>query len=194
MMIRSRRLGLVAALVTLVTFAACSRTSANHSASTSTTVSHSQRATSTTSKAAPSSTEGLQRSSTTTTRSSVALPRVYSVGCPGENPPTMEPSEIPLACADYGEVFTGITWSSWTATSAHGTGTYSQNDCTPDCASGTFHSYPTSIVLSDPQQSHTQGLIFGLITTNTPTGPKDTSGPQDIGPDRCANDTFVHDC
>jgi hypothetical protein len=31
--------------------------------------------------------------------------------------PSVEPAEIVLTCADYGEVLTGLHWTSWTATS-----------------------------------------------------------------------------
>ena len=53
--------------------------------------------------------------STTTSASSLAnLPRVYSFGCAGEAPPTIDPASIPVACADGSAVLTHLTWSSWT--------------------------------------------------------------------------------
>jgi len=121
---------------------------------------------------------------TTPTTSTVRLPHIYSNGCPGENPATFEPSEIPISCADYSTSLTGITWSSWTATGAKGSGTLNVNNCTPNCAGGTVNSSPTSVTLSDPVQSTTQGLVFATLTYTLPNG---SSASEDIGPDRCVS-------
>jgi hypothetical protein len=43
-----------------------------------------------------------------------------------------------------------MTWSTWNSTAAAGTGTEKLDDCTPDCASGTLHSVPVTVVLSRP--------------------------------------------
>ena len=76
-------------------------------------------------------------SSTTTSASSLAsLPRVYSFGCAGEAPPTIDPASIPVACADGSAVLTHLTWSSWTGSKASGHGTLELNNCTPSCAGG----------------------------------------------------------
>ena len=122
---------------------------------------------------------------------SAALPQVYAKGCPGDYPATLEPTEIPLACADYNLRLTELTWSSWTAASANGNGTLMQNDCTPDCAGGTFHSYPTTVTLDDPLPSRTQGLVFATVTWISPTG---STQSEPIGPDRCSNDPYALDC
>jgi hypothetical protein len=45
----------------------------------------------------------------------------------------------------------GITWSSWGGDTAQGNGVLSDNDCTPDCASGHPDTYSAHIVLSDIQ-------------------------------------------
>lgn len=128
---------------------------------------------------------------TTSATSAEALPRVYSEGCPGDYPATLEPTDIPLACADYNLRLTELTWSSWTAATAHGSGTLMQNDCTPNCAGGTFHSYPTTVTLSDPVTSRTQGLIFATVTWISPTG---STQSEPIGPGVCSNDPNAHDC
>lgn len=127
----------------------------------------------------------------TTTIAVAALPHVYSQGCPGEFPGTFEPTEIPLACADYDANISGITWSSWTLDRARGAGTLNVNDCTPDCAGGTFHHTPTSVTLSNPVRSRTQGLIFATVTFVMPDG---SSHSQDIGPSGCATNSYVHYC
>jgi hypothetical protein len=41
------------------------------------------------------------------------------------------------------------TWSSWSRAGATGTGYDHLDDCTPDCADGTFHIYPASFTFSN---------------------------------------------
>jgi hypothetical protein len=65
-------------------------------------------------------------------------------------PGITKPSTIILACGDGNAVLQKLTWSSWQSHSASGQGSLSQNDCTPDCADGTFHSYPVKVSLADP--------------------------------------------
>lgn len=40
-----------------------------------------------------------------------------------------------------------VKWASWGHSSAHGQGIGAQDDCEPDCATGTFHRAPVRIVL-----------------------------------------------
>ena len=61
----------------------------------------------------------------------------------------VRPAAIILACADVNRSLTHLHWSSCGGTTAHGTGQYDVNDCTPNCAAGRFHSYPIGLVLSD---------------------------------------------
>jgi hypothetical protein len=65
--------------------------------------------------------------------------------------PSFKPRQVTLACADAGFVIRSITWSSWTTRSAGGKGTASVNDCDPNCAAGTFQSYPASVKLITPE-------------------------------------------
>jgi hypothetical protein len=95
---------------------------------------------------------------------------VYSRACPGAFPATVEPSEIPIACADYNMRISNIDWSSWSPTGATGTGMLDVNDCDPSCAAGTFHSTPTALTLSAPQRTATQGLVFSTLTYVTQDG------------------------
>jgi hypothetical protein len=48
----------------------------------------------------------------------------------------------------------GITWRGWGSGAATGTGTAWADDCKPNCAQGTFHKHPATIVLSDPKPWH----------------------------------------
>jgi hypothetical protein len=44
----------------------------------------------------------------------------------------------------------GMTWPTWNATIAVGSGTEKLDDCTPDCAQGTLHAVPVAVTLSRP--------------------------------------------
>jgi hypothetical protein len=70
----------------------------------------------------------------------------------------LRPSGIDFS-ADSGNIVTGISWSSWTATGATGEGTSGIQNCVPDCASGTITYVPTTITLSDPQDGHFTRMI-----------------------------------
>lgn len=43
-----------------------------------------------------------------------------------------------------------MTWSTWSSTTAVGTGTEKLDDCTPNCAQGTLHPVPVTVTLSKP--------------------------------------------
>jgi hypothetical protein len=43
-----------------------------------------------------------------------------------------------------------MTWRTWNSAVAAGSGTEKLDDCTPDCATGTLHAVPVSVVLSRP--------------------------------------------
>jgi hypothetical protein len=74
--------------------------------------------------------------STSTSTSAPASPEVMLlITCTGNG--VFEPSSYMLACGDGNAGLSGLTWSSWTATGASGSGEYGVNDCTPDCAHGT---------------------------------------------------------
>jgi hypothetical protein len=76
-----------------------------------------------------------------------------------------EPVQIDYS-ADAGNIVDDITWSSWTATQAVGSGTWEYENCIPDCASSTHVPYPATITLSDP----INGVFYNMTET--------TSGPQ----------------
>jgi O-Glycosyl hydrolase family 30 len=89
-----------------------------------------------------------------------------------QNTAQVEPSQFILTCADAGERLTGMTWSSW-GTTATGSGTEQVNDCTPDCADGTFHSYPVNVTLSGgapmpPDSNVTAGDYYTTMTISYP--------------------------
>ena len=97
-----------------------------------------------------------------------------SVQVPGTPPcadddvgPGIEPRLIFLGCATAADNLNHIRWTSWTSQRASGTAVDSVNDCTPDCAGGTFTSFPVEVELTTPATSDGRSA-FGKITV-TPT-------------------------
>lgn len=81
-----------------------------------------------------------------------------------------------IACADDGIGLQNLTWTSWNATSAVGTGTLRLNLCTPDCANGKIADYQASVTLSDVVDS-AGGPAFTVASLTYPgTGPTTVSG------------------
>jgi hypothetical protein len=79
----------------------------------------------------------------------------FAITCYSEH---FKPKKIVIACGDAGICLGKLKWSSWTGSSAKGTGVYRQNECTPDCAAGKIKSYPVKVTLSKvktcPGQTH----------------------------------------
>jgi hypothetical protein len=105
-----------------------------------------------------------------TTGSSAGKP--FAINCGTEQ---FKPRRIVIACGDAGILLGKLKWSSWTGSSAKGTGVYKQNDCTPSCAAGKFKSYPVKVTLSKvktcPGQTHPAFKQAALTYTGTrPTG------------------------
>jgi eukaryotic-like serine/threonine-protein kinase len=65
----------------------------------------------------------------------------------------MKPAEIGYS-GDSTNVVTGITWGSWTATSATGTGTSDIDSCVPSCAAASPNPVTTTVTLSNPVDGH----------------------------------------
>ena len=143
---------------------ASAKTATSPTTTTSTTTTSSSTATS-------SSTSPTSSTSTTsapvTSAAAGGLPSGPGVLADCTNPPPqtleVEPSTITLACADDGIGAQDLTWTTWTSTGASGSGTVWENDCTPDCASGTFHDFPATIALSDVRSSP-DGPAFSVLT------------------------------
>jgi hypothetical protein len=96
--------------------------------------------------------------------------------------PTVEPSEIVLACADYGTLLEGLRWTSWTATTAKATGTLEYNDCTPSCVAGHHHYLPgTRVTLTRPVSRGGGPLLWSRVQ-ESPQPPGYATGPYRGGP------------
>jgi hypothetical protein len=63
--------------------------------------------------------------------------------------PVTKPNSITLTCADGGMMVTDITWDSWSAQGAQGSGIYLENNCEPDCASGTYSKTQVDLFLTN---------------------------------------------
>ena len=61
----------------------------------------------------------------------------------------MRPTEIAYS-GDGTNVVTGLSWGSWTAASATGTGTSDIDSCVPSCAAASPNNVPTTVTLSNP--------------------------------------------
>jgi hypothetical protein len=70
--------------------------------------------------------------------------RMVVLDCLGH--PVTRPHMFVLACADGNYYFDRLSWTSWTPNLASASGRLVENDCTPSCAAGHFHSFPALIV------------------------------------------------
>lgn len=90
---------------------------------------------------------------------------------------SFKPTAIRVTCADGGWSLKDLTWSSWTSTSATGTGTLVYNDCKPSCVAGHFHQVSgTRIVLTDPKPTSSGQLVWTRMQ-ETPWIPGYATGP-----------------
>jgi hypothetical protein len=131
----------------------------------------------------PSTSLPVTTAPTTAVTTTTALPIDTAIGVYGNcTSPSVEPAEIVLTCADYGEVLMGLNWTSWTTTSASAVGTLFYNDCTPDCASGHQHSVPgTTVTLTVPIHGAGGSLVWSEVQEN-PEPPGYETGPYHGGP------------
>ena len=110
----------------------------------------------------PPSSSPSQSTSASASSTSTALP-VIAVGSYSG----IDPTEIAYS-GDATNVVTGITWSSWTAAGASGTGTSDIDSCVPSCAAASPNDVTTTITLSDP--------VNGRFTQMTETRNGSTTG------------------
>ena len=95
-----------------------------------------------------STTSPSQPAASTSRHLSTALPDLAVGSYSG-----MRPTEIAYS-GDGTNVVTGLTWSSWTATGATGTGTSDIDSCVPSCAAASPNNVSTTVTLSDPVSGH----------------------------------------
>lgn len=102
----------------------------------------------------------------------------------------LAPSSITLTCADANYGLTTMKWQNWGSATASGSGMATANDCTPNCAAGTFHSYAVRATASAVQtclsgrKQYTRLVVSypgarpkGIGATDTWPFPCDAAGP-----------------
>ena len=93
----------------------------------------------------------------------------------------VRPATIILACADDNLSLTHLRWKNFGQETAHASGLYHVNDCTPDCAAGRFRSYAVLIVLSDakscPDEHDDYRFAAWAFTGKRPPGHSLTGEP-----------------
>jgi hypothetical protein len=85
----------------------------------------------------------------------------------------VRPATIILACADDNLVLIRLHWRSFGGATARGSGQYYVNDCTPNCAAGTFHAFPIDVVLSNARpcpdgRDDYRGATISFTSTRPP--------------------------
>lgn len=124
-------------------------------------------ATTSTTNGSPSTTTSSSPSSTTTTTVTKAVTPAL---VPLSNETALyEPAQFRYTQDGSGYV-DGLTWSSWNTRGASATGTLHVNNCSPNCASGSYGSYAAAVTLSDPQQT-AQGYVFTQMAISAPGSP-----------------------
>jgi hypothetical protein len=81
-----------------------------------------------------------------------------------------EPAQI-VTSADGSGYINGITWTSWGQATAMGTGTLQVNNCTPNCATGTYTAYPATITLSGLAAYRSGTDAYSSMIVSAPTSP-----------------------
>jgi hypothetical protein len=138
----------------------------------------------TTATPAPTTTTGVATTPAATTAPAGAGPQVDThIKVYGNcTTPSIEPTEIVLACADYGALLEGLHWTNWTTASATAVGTLIYNDCTPNCAQGHHHRVPgTEVTLTVPVPGTGGQVVWSRIQEN-PEPPGYKTGPYHGGP------------
>jgi len=78
----------------------------------------------------------------------LAVAATVLTGC--AHVPHVRPTQVVFACGDGNFYATALRWSHWGSDDAEATGIGHQNDCTPNCAAGRFHTYTLAVRLSRP--------------------------------------------
>lgn len=73
------------------------------------------------------------------------------------------PADVSLACADENYLLKDLSWDKWGADTATATGTAVINDCDPFCAEGTFHEYPVTVTIREPETCGYNAKIYSRL-------------------------------
>ncbi|SDI96341.1 hypothetical protein SAMN05444157_1019 [Frankineae bacterium MT45] len=74
---------------------------------------------------------------------------ILVIDCAGA-PAATEPTALNLTCGDGSIIFNRIVWSSWSGAAAIGTGMLGEDNCVPNCATGTIVTESATVTLTAP--------------------------------------------
>jgi len=78
--------------------------------------------------------------------------------------PEARPAEVVFACGDGNLYASKLKWTNWGSSQASATGVLEQNDCTPYCAAGHFHSYKVNLTASGKQRCPNGALAYATVS------------------------------
>ncbi len=81
-----------------------------------------------------------------------------------------EPTQI-VTSADGSGYVKYLTWSGWATPTAHGTGVLEVDNCTPNCAEGTYSGYPAAITLSGLTPYGHGKQAYSVMVISAPSAP-----------------------
>ena len=87
----------------------------------------------------------------------------------------VQPTQI-VTTGDGSGYVKDITWSGWGNAAATGIGTLEADNCTPNCAQGTYTGYPATVTASglSPYDSNAEAYSEMVITAPTSPYPPET--------------------
>jgi hypothetical protein len=103
----------------------------------------------------------------------ISLSLVSLTGCASATPVQVfecgrygtQPSEYTPYCADLGQDFTKIKWSSWSDSQAVGKASVITNLCDPTCSAGKYETTTATITLTKPIKAVGQ-VVFSKLQIN----------------------------
>jgi serine/threonine protein kinase len=92
--------------------------------------------------------------------------------CTSANPAQMktEPAQI-VTTGDGSGYLKNLTWSGWGQPTAQGTGVLEVDNCTPNCAQGTYTGYPATVTLTGLTPYGNGNDAYANMTVSAPTSP-----------------------
>jgi hypothetical protein len=105
-----------------------------------------------------------------TTVAGAALPSV--VACKSSKP-EVRPTTVFFDCFNHSATLNKIVWNAYGATTATGTASLNDLDCTPNCADGKRYDYPVTVTLSNPGAFNGKSIFKTVSWTYTGSRPTD---------------------
>jgi hypothetical protein len=76
-----------------------------------------------------------------------------------------------VTSGDGAQYLQDLTWSGWGKAKAHGRGVLEIDNCVPNCASGTYTSYPATVTLSNLISYGNGKKAYATIVVTAPSSP-----------------------